>query len=293
MTPSLDSEVTVKPIVTIAIIFYNAMPYFPMAVKSCLAQTFKDFELLLVDDGSTDGSLEYAQSLTDPRVRVTSDGMNRKLNVRLNESIRLARGRYYARMDADDLMFPCRIEHQITLLQKYGDCFLGGAAVVIDQENRILGARGLSPRHPRSMRDAKHLFIHPTVIAPTRMFLENPYSENFLFHRSQDAELWTRVWRRVPCMHDARPVLFYRDGGSLGVENYLGTSLGICSIGYRAADMGKFAKAWWCARELLKCVVVVTVAIFGLQRYLLRQRNKPVSPGFLADIHKARKALDI
>lgn len=293
MTTSHDSEATASPTVTIAIVFYNAMPFFRRAVESCFAQTFTDFELLLIDDGSTDGSLEYAQSLTDPRVRLMSDGTNRKLNVRLNESIRLAKGIYYARMDADDVMFPWRIEHQVSLLQRHGDCFLGGAAIIIDQSGKILGARGLTSRKPRTIAEAKHLFIHPTVIAPKKLFIENLYSENFLFHRSQDAELWTRVWKNVPCRQDSRPILFYRDGGNLGVENYLGSSLGICAIGYRSDDLGKFGKVAWCTRELLKCIVVVSVAIFGWQRFLLRQRNQPVAPHVLDEVQKAREFLKI
>src|SRR4030066_138114 len=91
------------PLVTVGIPFFNNQDTLPDAIRSIFAQSFQDWELLLLDDGSTDGSLQIAQSIDDPRVRVISDGCNRKLPARLNQIIDLARGQYIARMDADDL----------------------------------------------------------------------------------------------------------------------------------------------------------------------------------------------
>ena len=71
--------------ITIAIPFYNAEEYLPDAIRSVFAQTFQDWELLLIDDGSTDASLAIANSVDDERVRVISDGKNKKLAARLNE----------------------------------------------------------------------------------------------------------------------------------------------------------------------------------------------------------------
>src|SRR5438309_10301144 len=89
--------------VSIGIPFLNARRFLADAVRSVFAQTCDDWELLLVDDGSTDGSLDVVRSIDDPRVRVISDGTNRGLCARLNQIASLARGKYLARMDADDL----------------------------------------------------------------------------------------------------------------------------------------------------------------------------------------------
>ena len=80
------------------------------AICSVLNQSYIDWELLLLDDGSTDESLNIAKSFTDGRIKIISDGMNRGLIYRLNESINMARGKFYARMDADDIMHPDRIK---------------------------------------------------------------------------------------------------------------------------------------------------------------------------------------
>ena len=98
-----------KPDVTIGISFKNPVQYFTLALQSVFAQTFTTWELLLMDDGSSDGSTELVQSLRDPRVQVLSDGASRSLSVRLNELVGLAKGRYFVRMDADDAMHPDRL----------------------------------------------------------------------------------------------------------------------------------------------------------------------------------------
>ena len=98
--------------ISIGIPIYNASNYLEDAIKSVLAQSFTDFELILIDDGSTDNSLEIAKSFTDSRIKVISDGENRKLPYRLNQIIQLAKHGYIARMDADDLMDCDRLKIQ-------------------------------------------------------------------------------------------------------------------------------------------------------------------------------------
>src|SRR5438045_1632919 len=93
-------------LVSIGISFQNARATLADAVRSVLAQTCRDWELLLVDDGSSDGSLELARRIEHPRIQVISDGVNQGLASRLNQIALLARGTYLARMDADDLMHP-------------------------------------------------------------------------------------------------------------------------------------------------------------------------------------------
>src|SRR5690554_4188978 len=101
----LEADVSCDlPSVSIGIPFFNAEAYLLDAIKSVFAQTHQNWELILLDDGSTDRSLEIARSIDDPRVRVYSDGQNKHLAARLNEIARLARYEYLARMDADDLM---------------------------------------------------------------------------------------------------------------------------------------------------------------------------------------------
>jgi glycosyltransferase involved in cell wall biosynthesis len=280
-----------NPEVTVAIVFFNAMPFFRDSVRSVLAQDFSDFELILLDDGSSDGSLEYAHSISDPRVRVFSDGRNLKLNIRLNESVRLARGKFYFRMDADDVMFPERLSRQLEVLRGSNDrLVLGSYAVCVDKNNRVLGLRrGLAPS--RSVYSARHSFIHPTVCARREWFIANPYSEEFVFHRSQDAELWTRTYASSVFMQIPEPLLFYRESLSVNVENYIGSALGTCIIALRQTSLGVVARALWMGGSLLRCWLICFAAILGKSELFVRRRNARISDSLAARYEEVYKAI--
>ena len=126
--------------VTIGLPFYNAEKYLALAIESVLQQTYTDWELLLLDDGSTDNSLSIAQSYAqkDSRIKVISDGKNKNLATRLNELPSLAQGLYLARMDADDMMHPARIERQLAVLETHPEIdVLGTNAYIINDCLRI------------------------------------------------------------------------------------------------------------------------------------------------------------
>jgi glycosyltransferase involved in cell wall biosynthesis len=164
------------PSLTIGIAFRNPGKYFELALKSVFSQTFTDWELILVDDGSSDDSLALARSLKDPRVRVYSDGLTKRLNARLNELVSLARIPYFFRMDADDIMHPERLERQYAeLVRSDSNTVIGTGSYSIDGNSSVVGMR----------RRIGHLsgfavsqsFIHPSVAATTQWFRLNPYSE--------------------------------------------------------------------------------------------------------------------
>src|SRR5271157_3722803 len=105
--------------VTIGLPAFNARPYLELALRSIFAQTFRDWELIIIDDGSSDGSPELLHCLDDERVRVIADGQHLGLGARLNQIVGMARGRYIARMDADDLMHPERLQTQLDYLLQH------------------------------------------------------------------------------------------------------------------------------------------------------------------------------
>ena len=104
--------------ITVGIPIYNAEEYLDNAIKSVLAQSYPHWELILVNDGSTDGSVDIAKKYLgiDSRIRLIDDGLNKKLPARLNQIIKEAKYEYIARMDADDLMAVDRLQKQIELL---------------------------------------------------------------------------------------------------------------------------------------------------------------------------------
>jgi glycosyltransferase involved in cell wall biosynthesis len=121
---------TEAPLISICMPVYNAEPYVAEAVESILGQTLGDFEFLIIDDGSTDGSLRILKRhvARDPRIRLTSRP-NKGLVPTLNELVDGARGEFLARMDADDIAMPERFAKQVQYLRDHPDCAVVGCRV--------------------------------------------------------------------------------------------------------------------------------------------------------------------
>jgi glycosyltransferase involved in cell wall biosynthesis len=108
---------------------YNALPYLGQAVQSVFAQTISDWELIVVDDASTDGSREYLERIADPRVRLFCNTRNMRHSYTCNYGTSMARGTYVAKMDADDMMLPSRIAEQLAMLEGNPDLDVVGCGV--------------------------------------------------------------------------------------------------------------------------------------------------------------------
>ena len=176
---------------TIAIPFYNARPYLADAIRCVFAQTFTDWELILLDDGSTDGSLDVAKAVDDPRVRVVSDGRNLGLATRLNEVTRLADSDLIARMDADDLMSLRRLEVQYRVLAENPAIDLVSTGLLsLGSDGELVGRRGIDGGTP-SFDDVLYQrrgVLHGSVVARREWFSRNPYNERL--RQAQDVDLW-------------------------------------------------------------------------------------------------------
>jgi len=154
------------PRVSVVLPAYNAEAYLPEAVASILGQTYADFELIALDDGSTDGTAAWLDSVRDPRVRVLHQ-QNIGLALTLNKGIGLARGAYIARQDADDISRPERLAKQVAYMDAHPACGLLGTWSVI-QEDQTLTTR--QHRHPCGNGELQFkvlfdsFFVHSSVM---------------------------------------------------------------------------------------------------------------------------------
>jgi glycosyltransferase involved in cell wall biosynthesis len=259
--------------VTIGLPVYNCERYIEQTIRSVLAQDHGDWNLLVVDDGSTDRSCEIASSFSDKRIRILADGRNLKLNHRLNQIAALSETEFLFRMDADDIMHPERISATLAVLRNSPpETVAGTCAYVIGPENEIVGLRRprLGRGHPFT---ARHSFIHPTVASRTAWFRANPYSGNFNLHRAQDAELWVRTRQTSRFVNLERPLLYYRDSGKLEMANYLGTQFGLMYLLWTMYLSG-VGTHLWLLREIVKLYVVVAAAMLRQDALLVNRRNE-------------------
>ena len=203
------------PTVTISLPCYNSEATLADALRSIWAQTFGDWELIAIDDGSADATPDILRSVAaaDSRVIVVADGRNAGRAARLNQAATLARGQYLARMDADDLMFPRRLARQVEFLEANADVDLLGAGVVsIDLATRPRGVRFAPARVRSPFRIlAGEVLYHPVVTGRAAWFQENPYLEDYLY--SDDFALWAKAASHLRIANLLEPLLFYREHG--------------------------------------------------------------------------------
>lgn len=265
--------------VTIAIPFYNASRTIADAVKSVFAQTYQDWELILIDDGSRDGSADRVKQIQDSRVRVISDGVNCGLSARLNQIATLANGDYLARMDADDLMHPERIARQVVFLAENPSIdAIDTATYTVDDDLTPLGIRGdesLDCRPESVLRNG--LFIHPTMMGRTKWFRQNPYDAEY--HRAEDRELWCRTCTESKFARLVEPLFFYREALTGNLQNYLNTGKTIRKIllKYGPPLLGAWRTSVLINKFAMRSAIYRGATALGIQGKLIRRRNRPLT----------------
>lgn len=189
---------TVPPAVSVLLPVYNAEAYVGAAIDSILAQTFQDFELLIFDDGSTDGSLSILRDYEakDSRIRVFSSPENRGVALAMNDLIEKARGRYIARMDADDICLPERLARQVKFLDSSPDHVVVGTWVEhMNTRGQPIGIIQ-TPLHHDEI-DASHLKGHCSIWHPSAMIRASSVRSVGGYHEdfppAEDIELWLRL----------------------------------------------------------------------------------------------------
>lgn len=201
------------PTISVILPVYNGEKYLRSAVESILTQTYPDFELILINDGSTDGSGEILDSFQDERIRRIDHSHNQGLISSLNEGITLAGGEYLARMDADDISLPARFERQLAYLQAHPRVgVLGNQVRFLDEK---LDETVWEYHYPSGHSEIawKMMFMniipHPAVmlrrdILPQGLVYDPDYPT------AEDYELWTRLIFKTEFANLDEVLLHYR-----------------------------------------------------------------------------------
>jgi glycosyltransferase involved in cell wall biosynthesis len=187
-----------KPIVSVLMPVYNAERFLLAAINSILNQTFKDFEFIIIDDGSTDRSLDIIGKFKDERIHVISLGNNNGITAVLNLGLNHVRGDYVARMDADDIALPDRLAKQVEFLDTHADnVAVGSRVLLIDPDGWPI--RPFSEHTSHQAIDQAHLcgeggsaICHPSVLMRTQAVKQiDGYRTKF--RSAQDIDLFLRL----------------------------------------------------------------------------------------------------
>jgi glycosyltransferase involved in cell wall biosynthesis len=202
------------PLVSVLMPARNAGRYLRAAVQSVLAQTLRDLELVVVDDGSTDDTRQILAGVVDPRLVVVRLEASRGLPHALNHGVRAARAELIARLDADDVALPDRLERQLAAMRAAPPlALLGTRAHLIDTEGRRLGNldRPLGAHAIRWYHLFDNPFVHSTVMFRRAVVRDElgGYDESFLT-ATEDWDLWSRILRRHPAANLPDRLIEYR-----------------------------------------------------------------------------------
>lgn len=190
------------PKVTVLMPVYNGENYLREAIDSILNQSFKEFEFLIINDRSTDNSLQIIEAYRDPRIRLFNNKTNLKLVATLNKGLNLARGEYVARMDADDISLPGRLKAQVKFLDTHPEVgILGTNVELIDDSGGYFTNFKAQPQPSDPALVRWTLFYrccinHPTVMVRKSVYKHiGGYRSQFLY--AEDYDLWLRAVQRT------------------------------------------------------------------------------------------------
>ena len=184
-----------KPLISLIMSVYNGEDYLSEAVESVIKQTFSDWELIIINDCSTDktGEILSGFAAKDPRIKVHTNEVNLRLPSSLNKALSLSEGKYIARMDADDICLPDRLEKQYAFMEKNPDVSLSSCRFMT-LKNGVISSGGCGGRNDASSVKALLLvtnpILHPGIIARADAIKSLGYDKNFTC--TEDMELWTR-----------------------------------------------------------------------------------------------------
>lgn len=268
-----------EPLISVVIPFYNASKTIIASIKSVVCQSYSNWELILLDDGSNDDTLSKIQSIKNNKIRIVSDGLNYGLAYRLNQMCELTNGEYITRMDADDLMHPDRLLKQVKYFKNNKKIdVLCTSAISIDCNHKILGSKGMN----RLNMDAIEVFkkgsiIHPTVMARREWFLSHKY--NLTFRKAQDRELWVRSLADTNFAKISEPLLYYTESSDFSSDKLLNSYIVEREIlklhGFKI--LGDFKCYSLLVRSYTKSIVVYILNKLNITNIILKNRSNKFS----------------
>lgn len=202
---------TLTPLVSIVMPVYNGSKFLRESIDSILSQTLTDFEFLIINDGSVDDSELIILSYHDPRIKYVKNECNLGIVESLNKGVELSKGKYIARMDADDISLPTRIEKQcLYLSQNPTIVACGSLAQSIDKDGKVIGKMiyPIGTEHIKATHLFNSSFIHPTMLFKSAILKTHRYESNYEY--AEDYFLFSQLLATQTLVNLNEILLYYR-----------------------------------------------------------------------------------
>jgi glycosyltransferase involved in cell wall biosynthesis len=263
-------------LVSVLMPVYNAANTVDAAVRSILLQTYRNWELIAVDDGSTDESVRRLRAYKDARIHVVTNSYNRGIGERLNEAISVARGSVFARMDADDVSYPTRLADQLETLRLRPEIdLIGTGMLVFSNDGEPIGKRIGDPTRGGRYRSAVSTVPigHPTFCGRAEWFRANPYASGYL----QDQELLIRAGPRSRFHVIPRVLLGYRESRISFAKQFKARAMYFQDAAAFERERGTAWTALLLLSQTAKFAFDSVAIVSGLQHQLLRHRARRIT----------------
>jgi glycosyltransferase involved in cell wall biosynthesis len=236
--------------VSVLMAVYNGADVVQAAVDSILTQTYSEWELLIIDDASTDGTLPLLHELAakEPRIKIICNKVNRGLATSLNTAWKLAKGDLLARTDADDASMPERLERQVKFMESHPEvAVLGTGAELVDKKGRFLGMGFRPEQHDALVKNIyrENPFMHSSVML-RKNFYEAMGGYDERLRRAQDYDLWLRSYRRFQFHNLQEPLIRHRVRQPLSVRAILSGTFVMAYNAYREGCL--LTRGWYALR---------------------------------------------
>jgi glycosyltransferase involved in cell wall biosynthesis len=281
-----------NPLVSIGMPVYNCRTTVAESIASILNQTLEDWELVVFDDGSRDGTPEVVRRFADERIHLIVGETNRGLPARLNEIVRKGGSIFFARMDGDDIAYPDRLKRQVEFLQEHPEVDLvAGAVAIIDCKGEAIGVRRGPLEHERICAQPYSRFpmAHATWLGRADWFRRHPYRENAM--RIEDWDLLFRVYRQSKFANLQEIVLGYSEASlslrSLAATRWFHSRLVIEYAQTGGATVNALGEV---GRQTAKLMLDAFALGTGLNHRVLRHRVPPASRAEIDAWREVRRA---
>lgn len=284
-----------NPLVSVMMPCRNSAGSLPLALASLAAQTCGDWECIFVDDGSTDDSAALARSLSDPRIRIFRFEVNRGRGAARKFALSQATGKYLCMLDADDWMYPQRIQDEVDALDREPNLALVSAGtVIIDKNNEISGVRRTSKESRTTFPPMTQLSMPPIFFPASMLRMEAAKRSNFdsRFLRSEDVDFLLPILMACPYGLLPQPLYAYSEYSSVNLPAILTSHHYSGLMFLKHWKSSSLASAGNCLTVGLKSAIYRVSYGLGASEWLVRRRSRAPLPDEIESYNKAREIVE-